>query len=114
MVKFVSIIFVIGLSFILNNPIFAAEILQVRDSNTLIIGDQNRNYTVKIACLETEDSKDKIIKSYLEEILPRHSKVNLKPKGSRDGILISRVIKLDTGDDITTSIVKKGYANSNC
>ena len=60
----------------------AAEILQVTSSSVLLIGDHNRTYTVKLACTEiTPDLEEKSLK-WLKKQLPRHTKVNLKPKGS--------------------------------
>tara|TARA_Y100001968_G_scaffold331168_1_gene384965 strand:+ start:5651 stop:5995 length:345 start_codon:yes stop_codon:yes gene_type:complete len=107
-------LFLLLITFSYPDTIFSAEVLQVKDSSTLIIGDQNRNYTVKIACLEVESAKENIAKSYLQDILPRHSKVNLRPRGSLDGILISRVIKIDSNNDIGDYIISAGYASSGC
>ncbi len=108
--------FLIGLVFFALGPLglYAAEIMQVTDSSTLLIGDQNRTYTVKIACLEVDPSKEDSIINFLKSDLPRHSRVNLKPKGSEQGVLISKVILLGTNDDIGSKIVSKGWAKSAC
>tara|TARA_B100000579_G_C22828044_1_gene854335 strand:+ start:1235 stop:1579 length:345 start_codon:yes stop_codon:yes gene_type:complete len=102
--------------FILFMPInlFAAEILQIKDSSTLIIGDQNRNYTVKIACLSVVSEEEKNVLKEIESKLPRHTKINLKPKGSKDGILISRIINISNGLDIGEYLIDQGLASNSC
>ena len=93
---------------------FGAEVLQVRSSSVLLIGDHNRTYTVKIACAEvTTDSEDNAI-NWLQNELPRHTKVNLRPKGSVDGVLIAKVIPIETGIDIAESFLNKGFIVNEC
>ena len=112
--KVICCLLIVILILLSPEKIFSAEVLQVKDSRTLLIGDQNRNYSVRLSCIEIEPSKEKEAKIYLQSILPRHSKVNLKPKGSFEGLLISRVIKIGSDDDIGTQIVSKGFAFPNC
>ena len=92
----------------------AAEILQVTSSSVLLIGDHNRTYTVKLACTEiTPDLEEKSVK-WLKKQLPRHTKVNLKPKGSIDGVLVARVIPINTNIDITDKYLDEGLAINKC
>ncbi len=92
----------------------AAEILQVTSSSVLLIGDHNRTYTVKLACTEiSPDLEEKSIK-WLKEKLPRHTKVNLKPKGSVDGVLVAKVIPFDSNIDITEEYINEGLARNKC
>tara|TARA_Y100001968_G_C19120764_1_gene601886 strand:- start:368 stop:712 length:345 start_codon:yes stop_codon:yes gene_type:complete len=93
---------------------FSAEVLQIGNESTIIIGDQNRNYTVKIACVGIQASKEKETAQYLQEILPRHSKVNLKPKGYKNGTLISSVIKIDSKIDIGDQLISEDLGYNNC
>ena len=92
----------------------AAEVLQITNSSTILIGDQNRNYTVEIACLDLEPSKESSVIDYLKSELPRHSRVNLKPKGFQDGVLIAKIISIENNIDIGDMIVSKKWAKSNC
>ena len=92
----------------------SAEILQVSSSSILLIGDHNRTYTVKIACTEiSPDLEDESV-DWLKKQLPRHTKVNLKPKGSIDGVLVSRVIPFNSNIDITQKYINKGLATDGC
>ena len=92
----------------------AAEILQVTSSSVLLIGDHNRTYTVKLACTEiSPDLEEKSVK-WLKKQLPRHTKVNLKPKGSVDGVLVAKVIPFDSNVDITEKYINEGLAREKC
>ncbi len=94
--------------------VYAAEILQVSSSSVLLIGDNNRTYTVKIACTEiSPDLEEKSI-NWLRKELPRHTKVNLKPKGSVDGVLVAKVIPMNTNIDIGEKYINEGLATNKC
>ena len=92
----------------------AAEILQIRSSSLLLIGDNNRNYTVKIACAEISPDLEERSIEWLKKQLPRHTKVNLKPKGSFDGILVAKVIPFNSDTDITDKYLNEGLATNKC
>ena len=92
----------------------SAEILQVSSSSVLLIGDNNRTYTVKIACAEISPELEEKSMKWLKTQLPRHTKVNLKPKGSIDGVLVARVIPFKNNIDITDEYIKEGLAKNKC
>ena len=94
--------------------VYAAEILQVSNSSVLLIGDNNRTYTVKIACTEIRPDLEEKSVEWLKKKLPRHTKVNLKPKGSIDGILIAKVIPFNSNIDISDEYIKEGFAINKC
>ena len=108
-------IFILLISFLsFFSKVYAAEILQVSTSSVLLIGDNNRTYTVKIACTEiSPDLEEKSVK-WLKKQLPRHTKVNLKPKGSIDGVLVARVITFNSNIDISQKYVNEGLAKNKC
>ena len=113
--KFFTKILILLISiFCFRSGVDAAEILQVTSSSVLLIGDHNRTYTVKIPCIEiTPDLEDKSIE-WLKKQLPRHTKVNLKPKGSVDGVLVAKVIRFDSNVDISEKYINEGLAISKC
>ena len=113
--KFYSKIFILLISLFCSfSKVYAAEILQISNSSVLLIGDNNRSYTVKIACTEiSPDLEEKSVK-WLKKQLPRHTKVNLKPKGSIDGVLIAKVIPFDSNIDITEKYISEGLAINKC
>ena len=92
----------------------AAEVLQVSSSSVLLIGDHNRTYTVKIACAEIIPELEEESVKWLRKKLPRHTKVNLKPKGSIDGTLVARVIPFNSNIDITQEYIREGLLGDKC
>ena len=79
---------------LLQMPSFAsaAEVLQVREADLLLIGDQNRTYSVRLACAEIQPG------------------VNLMPIGSEEGLLLARVRALGSDSDLTTLLVEQQLA----
>ena len=100
--------------FCLIPKVYAAEILQVSNSSVLLIGDNNRTYTVKIACTEIRSDLEEKSVEWLKKQLPRHTKVNLKPKGSVDGVLVAKVIPFNSNIDITEKYINEGLATNDC
>tara|TARA_Y100001968_G_C19016306_1_gene552979 strand:- start:233 stop:580 length:348 start_codon:yes stop_codon:yes gene_type:complete len=107
---FILLIFFFGLF----NKVYAAEILQVSNSSLLLIGDNNRTYTVKIACTVTSPDLEERSVNWLRKELPRHTKVNLKPKGSINGVLVAKVIPFYSNIDIAEKYVNEGLATNEC
>ena len=113
--KFYAKFFILLISFLsFFSKVYAAEILQVSSSTVLLIGDNNRTYTVKIACTEISPDLEERSINWLKKQLPRHTKVNLKPKGSVDGVLVAKVIPFDSEIDITEKYIKEGLATNKC
>ena len=113
--KFFKKFFILLISFFcFYSKVDSAEILQVTSSSILLIGDHNRTYTVKLACTEVNpDLEEKSVK-WLKKQLPRHTKVNLRPKGSVDGVLIAKVIPFDSNIDIAEEYINEGLATNKC
>ena len=111
---YIRIVILLITLFVFFSRVNAAEILQVSSSSVLLIGDSNRTYTVKIACAEISPELEEKSIDWLKKQLPRHTKVNLKPKGSIDGILIARIIPFHSNIDITENYINEGLANNKC
>ena len=113
--KFFSKILILFISLLcFCSEVVAAEILQVTSSSVLMIGDHNRTYTVKLACTEVSPELEEKSVKWLKKQLPRHTKVNLKPKGSVDGVLVAKVIPFDSNVDITEKYINEGLAREKC
>ena len=113
--KIFSKILILSISFFcFYTQVDAAEILQVTSSSVLLIGDHNRTYTVKLACTEISPDLEQESVNWLRKQLPRHTKVNLKPKGSIEGILVARVIPFNSNIDISEKYINEGLAKDKC
>ena len=90
----------------------AAEIYQVRDSRLLQVGDGNRSYTVRLSCVAVDPAQEEEAITWLRQALPRRTRVNLRPMGESDGILLARVSRLPGGDDVASGLINAGLARA--
>ncbi len=105
----------IGLSLLLlAAPVSAAEVLQVRSSSLLQVGDRNRTYTVVLACAAVDPVLEDEAVRWLRDQLPRRRRVNLRPVGSLDGQLLARVTPLGEPTDLSTGLVASSLAVDSC
>ena len=91
----------------------AAEVLQVREADLLLIGDQNRTYSVRLACADIIQGQEQNSIDFLRRQLPRRQKVNLMPMGSKDGLLLARVRPLGSSQDLSGLLVENELAKLN-
>ena len=89
----------------------AAEVLQVRSPSLLQVGDSNRSYTVELACMAPIEGERDHALAWLRQQLPRRSRVNLRPIGNHDGILVARVQKLGASEDVSHGLIAAGFAD---
>ena len=95
-------------------PAAAAEVLQVRSATVLQVGDGNRNYTVELACIRVDQAQEQASIDWLRHELPRRSRVNLRPMGQDNGVLMAKVQKLGESQDLASGLVAAGLAASSC
>ncbi len=93
-------------------PVAAAEVLQVRGPALLQLGDGNRSYVVELACVHVLPDSQQQATAWLRQQLPRHSRVNLRPLGQREGVLLARISRLDGGapQDLADAMIGTGLA----
>jgi endonuclease YncB( thermonuclease family) len=93
-------------------PVAAAEVLQVRGPSLLQLGDGNRSYAVELACVHVPPDSQQLAMAWLRQQLPRHSRVNLRPLGQREGVLLARISRLDGGSpqDLADAMIGTGLA----
>ena len=95
-------------------PVQAAEVLQVRSSSLLQVGDRNRTYTVALPCISVPDNRKDEAVEWLRQQLPRRQRVNLRPVGSSDGQLLARVIPIGSEIDLSSGLIAAGLASDSC
>jgi hypothetical protein len=86
-------------------------VLAVRSATLLQVGDSNRTYTVELACLAVAPEQQQQALAWMRRELPRRSRVNLRPLGSHDGILLARVQKLGSANDLASGLISAGQAS---
>jgi hypothetical protein len=89
----------------------AAEILGVPTPTRLRVGDQNRGYTVELACIAVADADRQAALEWLRGQGSRGTRVNLRPVGEHDGVLVAKVRILSSGVDLGEGLVTRGLAS---
>ena len=67
----------------------SAEILQINSSNNILVGEQNRNLTIKLFCSNVNEDQESTAINLLKKEFPRGNKVKIKPLGFSENILIA-------------------------
>lgn len=100
-------------------PVAAAEVLVVSDADLLQVGDQNRSGPVILACIKVENEQRDAARDWLRRQLPRRTRVNLRPLGERDGVLVARVSLIRdnrqggvANEDLSEGLIAAGVAQA--
>ena len=98
------------------NPILvnSAEILQIKSSNTILVGDQNRNLTIRLFCVDVNENDELEATNLLKSEFPRGSKVKIKPFGSKDNVLLAKVFNIKSNKEMTELLVAKELTSKIC
>ena len=109
--KILIIIFLIVLNPVIVN---SAEILQIKSSNTILVGDQNRNLTIGLFCVAVNENDELEAINLLKSQFPRGSKVKIKPFGSKENVLLAKVFNIKSNKEMTEILVAKDLTRENC
>ena len=103
-------------SLIVLNPVIvnSAEILQIKSSNTILVGDQNRNLTVGLFCVDVNENDELEATNLLKSEFPRGCKVKIKPVGFKDNLLLAKVFNIKGTKEMNELLVAKGLTRENC
>ena len=98
------------------NPLLvnSAEILQINKSNTILVGDQNRNLTIRLFCVDVNKNDELEAINLLKSEFPRGSKVKIKPFGSKENVLLAKVFNIKGTKEMTELLVAKDLTRENC
>jgi len=109
--KILIIVFLIVLNPLIVN---SAEILQIKSSNTILVGDQNRNLNIKLFCVDVYENDELEATNLLKSEFPRGSKVKIKPFGFKENILLAKVFNIKGSKEMTELLVAKNLSSENC
>ena len=114
MKNFFSLIIILILIFGKPVYLYSAEILQINDSKTVIIGDQNRNLSINLVCSNV-DLEDEIAALELLRIkFPRGTKVKIKPLGFKDNNLLAKIYKLNENIEMNQLLYNNKLSEQIC
>ena len=108
--------FLIIFCLIFLNPLLvnSAEILQINKSNTILVGDQNRNLTIRLFCVDVNKNNELEAINLLKSEFPRGSKVKIKPFGFKENLLLAKVFNIKGTKEMTEILVAKDLTNEIC
>jgi len=113
--KILSKILIIVCLVVLNPVIVnSAEILQIKSSNTILVGDQNRNLTIGLFCVDVNDNDELEATNLLKSEFPRGSKVKIKPFGFKENVLLAKVFNIKGTKEMTELLVTKNLTKEIC
>tara|TARA_Y100001978_G_C23578267_1_gene377629 strand:+ start:107 stop:487 length:381 start_codon:yes stop_codon:yes gene_type:complete len=114
LIKHLQIIFIILSLVLLPIKAKSAELLQINDLNTILVGDQNRSLYLSLYCIDIdENEKDKAIE-ILKSNFPRGTKVKIKPYGSNDKRLLAKIYRIDDEIEMTELLENINASDKNC
>ena len=98
------------------NPLIvnSAEILQIKSSNTILVGDQNRNLTIGLFCVDVNENDEFEATNLLKSEFPRGSKVKIKPFGFKENVLLAKVFNIKGSKEMTELLVAKDLTSEIC
>ena len=92
----------------------SAELLQIKDVKTILVGDQNRSLYLSLYCIEiNENEKEKAIE-ILKKNFPRGTKVKIKPYGSNGNRLLAKIFRVDDETEMTELLNSFDLSEKNC
>ena len=92
----------------------SAELLQINDVNTILVGDQNRSIYISLYCIDINE-KDKVeATEILRRNFPRGTKVKIKPYGSNGQRLLAKVFRVDEETEMTELLETYNSSEKNC
>ena len=101
---------------IILNPVIvnSAEILQIKSSNTILVGDQNRNLTIGLYCVDVNENDELEATNLLKSQFPRGSKVKIKPFGFNENVLLAKVFNINGTKEMTELLFSKELTSEIC
>ena len=111
-----SVFSLLTIIFFLITPTFvnSAEILQINSSNTILIGDQNRNLSINLVCSVVDLKNEKTALDLLRKNFPRGTKVKIKPIGFKDQNLLAKIYKLDENIEMNELLHTNNLSDQIC
>ena len=109
-----KIFIILFLIFLLPIKGYTAEILQINSSNSILVGDQNRNLTIKLFCVDVNENDEQRAVSLLKKQFPRGSKVKIKPFGFEENILIAKIFNIKGTKEMSDLLISNDLTKKVC
>ena len=115
MKKITSLLIIFSLVVLYPLRTYSAENLQINNSSSILVGDQNRDLPIKLSCVEINNEDDeKIALNLPKKEFPRGSKVKIKPIGFKENILIAKVFDINETKEMSDLLIAKNLSKETC
>ena len=108
----ISLIFIILIICPINTS--SAELLQINDVNTILVGDQNRSLYLSLYCIDINENEKENATKILKRNFPRGTKVKIKPYGSDGSRLLAKIFRVDDDTEMTELLNTYNSSKENC
>ena len=112
--NFIQIILVFVFLIIFPINANSAELLQINDVNTILVGDQNRSIYISLYCIDINEKQKVEATEILRRNFPRGTKVKIKPYGSNGQRLLAKVFRVDEETEMTELLETYNSSEKNC
>ena len=92
----------------------SAELLQIKDINTIVVGDQNRSLYLSLYCIDINQNEKENATKILKRNFPRGTKVKIKPYGSNGSRLLAKIFRVDDETEMTELLNAYNTSKENC
>ena len=92
----------------------SAELLQIKDINTIVVGDQNRSLYLSLYCVDINENEKGKATEILKKNFPRGTSVKIKPYGSNGNRLFAKIFRLDNNIEMTELLNSFDSSEKNC
>ena len=94
--------------------VHSAELLQINDVNTILVGDQNRSLYLSLYCIDINENEKENATKILKRNFPRGTKVKIKPYGSNGNRLLAKIFRVDDDTEMTELLNTFNSSKENC
>ena len=93
---------------------YSAELLQIKDVNTILVGDQNRSLYLSLYCIDINENEKEKATELLKKNFPRGTKVKIKPYGSNGNRLMAKVFRVEDDTEMSQLLSTFNSSEKNC
>ena len=112
--KLLQIILLFILLFVCPINVYSAELLQINDVNTILVGDQNRSLYLSLYCIDINENDKGKATEILKKNFPRGTKIKIKPYGSNGDRLLAKIFRIDDETEMTELVNTLDSSEKNC
>ena len=112
--KLIQIILIFAFLVILPKDIYSAELLQINDATSILVGDQNRSLNLSLYCVDIDKNDKEKATEILKNKFPRGTKVKIKPYGSNGSKLFAKIFRVDDDTEMTELLNTFNSSKENC